>query len=79
MLGRIPAVNNASAELPGTIGVSGPLFAAINEEVTEQLIINGFRNVVLMGDHGGGQQELSEVAKKLDITEIGLVSKREAQ
>jgi creatinine amidohydrolase len=60
------SVNNASAELPGTIGVSGPLFAAINEEVAEQLIVNGFRNVVLMGDHGGGQRELSEVAKKLD-------------
>lgn len=60
------SVNRASSELPGTIGVSGPLFAAINEEVAEQLIVNGFRNVVLMGDHGGGQQELSEVAKKLD-------------
>jgi creatinine amidohydrolase len=60
------SVNNASAELPGTIGVSGPLFAAINEEVAEQLIVNGFKNIVLMGDHGGGQRELAEVAKKLD-------------
>ena len=54
-----------SAELPGTIGVSAPLFASLNEEVAEQLITNGFRNVVLMGDHGGGQQELGEVARKL--------------
>jgi len=60
------SVNRASADLPGTIGVSGPLFAALNEEVAEQLIANGFRNVVLMGDHGGGQKELSEVAAKLD-------------
>jgi creatinine amidohydrolase len=60
------SVNNASAELPGTIGISGPLFAAINEEVAEQLIVNGFKNVVLMGDHGGGQRELKEVAQKLD-------------
>jgi len=58
--------NGASAELPGTIGISGPLFAAVNEEVAEQLIRNGFKNVVLMGDHGGGQKELAEVAKKLD-------------
>jgi creatinine amidohydrolase len=65
------SVNRASAALPGTIGVSGPLFAAINEEVAEQLIINGFRNVVLMGDHGGGQQELSEVAQKLDAKYAG--------
>jgi creatinine amidohydrolase len=58
--------NGASTELPGTIGISAPLFAALNEEVTEQLIRNGFKNVVLMGDHGGGQRELAEVAKKLD-------------
>jgi creatinine amidohydrolase/Fe(II)-dependent formamide hydrolase-like protein len=58
--------NGASAELPGTIGISASLFAAINEEVTEQLIRNGFKKIVLMGDHGGGQQQLQDVAKKLD-------------
>src|SRR5579883_1102260 len=57
--------NNASASLPGTIGLTAPLFAAINEQVAEQLIKNGFKNVVLMGDHGGGQKELGDVAKKL--------------
>ena len=60
------SVNNASAQLPGTIGLTGPLFAEINEQVAEQLIKTGFKNVVLMGDHGGGQKELGEVAKKLD-------------
>jgi creatinine amidohydrolase len=60
------SVNEASADLPGTIGLTGPLFAAINEQVAEQLIKSGFKNVVLMGDHGGGQKELGEVAKKLD-------------
>src|SRR6202051_3561872 len=60
------SVNNASAQLPGTIGLTGPLFAAINEQVAEQMIKNGFKNIVLMGDHGGGQKELGEVAKKLD-------------
>ena len=59
------SVNRASAELPGTIGLTGPLFAALNEQVAEQLIISGFKNVVLMGDHGGGQKELGDVAKKL--------------
>ena len=60
------SVNKANPELPGTIGLSGPLFAAINQEVAEQFIANGFKNIVLMGDHGGGQKELAEVAKKLD-------------
>ena len=60
------SVNNANPDLPGTIGLTGPLFAALNEQVAEQMIKNGFKNVVLMGDHGGGQKELGEVAKKLD-------------
>src|ERR1051325_7095605 len=60
------SVNNASATLPGTIGLTGELFAALNERVAEELIKTGFKSVVLMGDHGGGQKELGEVAKKLD-------------
>ena len=59
------SVNRASATLPGTIGLTGEIFAAVNERVTEELITTGFKNVVLMGDHGGGQNELGQVAKKL--------------
>jgi creatinine amidohydrolase/Fe(II)-dependent formamide hydrolase-like protein len=58
--------NNASAALPGTIGLTTQLYAAMNEQIAEQLIASGFRNIVLMGDHGGGQKELGEVAGKLD-------------
>jgi creatinine amidohydrolase len=60
------SVNQANPELPGTIGLTGLLFAAVNEQVAEQLIKNGFKSVFLMGDHGGGQKELAEVAKRLD-------------
>src|ERR1700692_596672 len=58
--------NNASADLPGTIGLTPELYAALNEQVVEQLIKTGFKSVVLMGDHGGGQKELGEIATKLD-------------
>jgi creatinine amidohydrolase len=60
------SVNRANGQLPGTIGITAQVFADLNEQVAEQIIINGFKNVVLMGDHGGGQQQLAEVAKKLD-------------
>jgi creatinine amidohydrolase len=60
------SINNASAKLPGTIGITSELFASLNEQVAEQLIKTGFKNVVLMGDHGGGQKELGDVATKLD-------------
>lgn len=59
--------NNASAALPGTIGLTPDLLAAILERVSEQAIVTGFRNVILMGDHGGGQPNVyRDVAKKLD-------------
>lgn len=58
--------NRASADLPGTIGLSTTAFAMVNEEVAEQLLVSGFKTVILMGDHGGGQAELKAVAEKLE-------------
>ena len=59
--------NNASATLPGTIGLTPEILAAVLERVSEQAIVTGFKNVILMGDHGGGQPNVyAEVAKKLD-------------
>jgi len=47
--------NNASAALPGTIGLTPELLTALLTRIVEQTIATGFRNVVIMGDHGGGQ------------------------
>jgi creatinine amidohydrolase/Fe(II)-dependent formamide hydrolase-like protein len=59
--------NNASAQLPGTIGLTNDILAAILERISEQAIVTGFKNVVLMGDHGGGQPNVYRtVAEKLD-------------
>lgn len=58
--------NNAYPELPGTVGITAETYKEVNKEVAEQLIRNGFKNVVLMGDHGGGQKELAAVAAELD-------------
>jgi creatinine amidohydrolase/Fe(II)-dependent formamide hydrolase-like protein len=59
--------NNASAELPGTIGLTDDLLAAILVRISEQAITSGFKNVIVMGDHGGGQpRTYAEVARKLD-------------
>lgn len=49
--------NNASAEFPGTIGLTNELLEAVLERMVEQSIVTGFKNVVVMGDHGGGQGE----------------------
>jgi len=59
--------NNASATLPGTIGLTNEILSTILERLAEQAIATGFKNVVLMGDHGGGQPDVyREVATKLD-------------
>jgi creatinine amidohydrolase len=59
--------NNADARLPGTIGLTNELLGAILERIAEQSIVNGFKNVILMGDHGGGQPQVyADVAKKLN-------------
>src|ERR1700733_1989090 len=38
------SVNRANGALPGTIGLSSEVFARLNEEVAEQMIVNGFKN-----------------------------------
>jgi creatinine amidohydrolase/Fe(II)-dependent formamide hydrolase-like protein len=59
--------NQASAALPGTIGLTNDLLAAVLERISEQAIVTGFKNVILMGDHGGGQPDVYRAtAKKLD-------------
>src|SRR5436309_5023918 len=59
--------NNASADLPGTIGLTPELLSATLERVSEQAIATGFKNVVIMGDHGGGQPDAYRtVATKLE-------------
>ena len=59
--------NNASANLPGTIGLTPDILSVILERIAEQAVVTGFRNVILMGDHGGGQPNVyRDVAKKLD-------------
>jgi creatinine amidohydrolase len=59
--------NEASADLPGTIGITDELLGAILERLTEQSVKSGFKNIIIMGDHGGGQPKVYQaVAKKMN-------------
>lgn len=60
------STNNATAEMPGTVGLTAPIFKAVNERVVEEMVKNGFKDIVLLGDHGGGQKELEELAGEAD-------------
>jgi creatinine amidohydrolase len=51
---------------PGSVNLSGEVFSAVNEAVVDSMVVNGFKHIVLMADHGGGQTELRALAEKLD-------------
>ena len=51
---------------PGTVTLSDTTFAAVAREVGASMFAGGFRTVCFMGDHGGGQEALKQVAIELD-------------
>ena len=53
-------------KMPGGIELSPDLFQKVNEAVVDSMVKNGFKNIVLMGDHGGGQVELNKLASAMD-------------
>ena len=60
------AGGNLNPRWPGSVNLPGPIFTAVNEAVVDSMVVNGFKNVVLMGDHGGGQWELRQLAARFD-------------
>src|SRR5215813_11359475 len=63
----LPYTPNDAESIPGTIGITDELLAAMLERIAQQAALNGFRNIIIMGDHAGGQPQVyQEVAKKLD-------------
>ena len=53
-------------KMPGSVALAPELFQKVNEAVVDSMAKNGFKNIVLMGDHGGGQEELAKLAETLD-------------
>ena len=53
-------------KFPGTVTLADATFGGVAREVAFSAISAGFNNVVLMGDHGGGQDALKRVASELD-------------
>ena len=58
-------------KFPGSVNVSDQTFAAVAREVAASALAAGFKNVVLMGDHGGGQDALRQIAAELDREWVG--------
>ena len=61
-----PIEKTGHMRFAGTVSVSEETFAAVSRDVVRSAIAAGFRHVVMLGDHGGGQDILRSVAAELD-------------
>ena len=61
-----PIKKTGHMRFPGTVSLSEETFGAVARDVALSAIAAGFKNVALMGDHGGGQQTLKKVAEVLN-------------
>jgi creatinine amidohydrolase/Fe(II)-dependent formamide hydrolase-like protein len=50
---------------PGTISVSDATFESLLVDICGSLRAHGFRNIILIGDHGGSQEGMQRVAERL--------------
>jgi creatinine amidohydrolase/Fe(II)-dependent formamide hydrolase-like protein len=60
------APTGEEAKFPGTVNLSPETFSRVNEEVADSMAKAGFKYIILVGDHGGNQAPLKELAPKLD-------------
>ena len=67
----IPFEPGGTSTTPGTLQVRPETYEALVEDEAESLKANGFKHVVLIGDSGGNQRGLANVAKKLAATWAG--------
>lgn len=51
---------------PGTITMPDAVFEQMLESAAQSFAVHGFRNIVLLGDHGGYQKDLDHVAARLN-------------
>jgi creatinine amidohydrolase len=56
----------AHMRFAGTISIPEPAFEAVLAAAAQSLCHHGFRDVVLLGDHGGYQRNLQRVAARLE-------------
>ena len=61
-----PVEKNNHMRLPGTISLTSEVFLGVVRNLAASARSAGFKTIVLMGDHGGGQNELILVAQNLD-------------
>lgn len=60
------AAKTAHMRFPGSVTLPPDVFSGLVRSVAQSALAAGFKLVTLMGDHGGGQEEMAKVAQALD-------------
>lgn len=55
-----------NTHIPGGITVPAEIFKGLKLAEIESMVWNGFKNIFVMGDHGGGQRMMREAAEEMD-------------
>lgn len=61
-----PTDSFVKLQWPGTISLPADLYARVNEAMVASLVVAGFKNLVILAEHGGGERELEALARTLD-------------
>ena len=57
---------NEGTKTPGGITVSAEIFKGLKLAEIQSMAWGGFKNIFVMGDHGGGQRMMKEAAEEMD-------------
>src|SRR6266436_4392257 len=58
--------NREMADQPGPIQMSADVFKQVQLAMIDSMARSGFRDIFVMGDHGGGQPQMKEAAEEMD-------------
>lgn len=51
---------------PGGVQMPADVFKGVQLAMIESMAMNGFKDIFVMGDHGGGQQQMREAVEEMD-------------
>jgi creatinine amidohydrolase/Fe(II)-dependent formamide hydrolase-like protein len=58
--------NREMADQPGAMQLPADVFKQVQIGMIDSIARSGFKDIFLMGDHGGGQQQIKEAAEEMD-------------
>ena len=61
-----PAKKAGMMNFPGSTSITDETFGLVARDIAQSAATAGFRDIILMGDHGGGQEALKKTALELD-------------